>query len=245
MPAKKRTEQTKRTPPTSTTTSTSHTSADQHHRLRHSGPSITTRASAGAASSKPPSAPAHPEPTPESTPTPKGLREKKLLAEVSPPGARTPFTKFLYVLLSVVLLLLVWYIYGMVILLERLKEEVGWWGIIVGDPGGMPRWETWKGWGFGSGQGGGEGGRAEAQKGGDLEGSLNALAVALGISPMQVASAVRPLVPQASLTSIALKTEETGGSKALRILFEDTSPNDRDRVDTTRVAEEFANRLRI
>ncbi|KAI9463151.1 hypothetical protein HD554DRAFT_2175656 [Boletus coccyginus] len=243
MPAKKRTDQTKRTSPTSTTTSTSHTSADQHHRLRHSGPSIATRASVGAAPSKPLSASAHPEPTPESTPTPKGLREKKLLAEVSPPGARTPFTKFLYALLFIVLLLLVWYTYGMVVLLERLKEEVGWWGIIVGDPGGMPRWETWKG--FGSGWGGGEGGRAEAQEGGDLERSLNALADALGISPIQVASAVKPLVPQASLTSIASKTEETGGSKAVRILFEDTSPNDKDRVDTTRVAEEFVNRLKI
>jgi hypothetical protein len=238
MPPKKRTDQTKRTPSTSPTASTSHTSVDQHHRLRHAGPSISTRASVGAASSKPSPAPAHLEPTPESLPTQKGSREKKLLAEVSPPGARTPFTKFLYVLLFVVLLLLGWYIYGMVTLLERLKEEVGWWGIIVGDSEGMTRWGTLKEWRFRSDRSGGEGGRTGADKGGDLEGSLNALADALGIAPMQVASAVKPLVPQASLTSIASKAEETDGSEVIRILFEDTMRNDRDGWDTTRIVEE-------
>lgn len=231
MPPKKRTDQTKRTSPT---TSTSHTSAD-HHRLRHAGPSIGTRASVGAASSKPPPASAHPDPTLEAH---KGSREKKLLAEVSPPGARTPFTKFLYVLLAVALLLLGWYIYGMVTLLERLKEEVGWWGIIVGDSEGMTRWMTLKRWGFGSDPSGSGAGRAGAEKGGDLEGSLNALADALGIAPMQVASAVKPLVPQASLTSIVSKAEETGGSEAVRILFEDTTRNDGHRADTTWIMEE-------
>ena len=235
MPAKKRTDQTKRTPPTSPTASTSHTSPDQHHRLRHTGPSISTRASVGATSPKPPPAPAHLEPTPESLPTQKG---KKLIAEVSPPSTRTPFTKLLYVLLFVVLLLLGWYIYGMVTLLERLKEEVGWWGIIAGDSEGMTRWGTLKEWRFGSDRSGGEGGRGEAEKGEDLEGSLNALADALGIAPMQVASAVKPLVPQASLTSIASKAEGTGGSEVVRILFDDTTRNDVDSADTTRIVEE-------
>ncbi|KAF8553131.1 hypothetical protein OG21DRAFT_1282182 [Imleria badia] len=235
MPAKKRTES-KGTPPTSPPTSTSHASADQHHRLRHTGPSISTRSSVSAGSSKPPPPPAHAhrEPTPESSPTHKDSLEKKLLADVPPPGAaRTSFAKFLYVLLFVVLLLFGWYLYGMVTLLEQLKEEVGWWGIVVGNPGGTTPWGTFEGVGFGSSRSGREGGQAEAEKSGELEGSLNALADALGISPMQVASAVKPLIPQESLTSIALKTEETGGSEAVRILFEDTTRNDGGLADTT------------
>lgn len=234
MPPKKRTSQSKRTPPTSPTTSTSHVPADQHHHLRHTGPSISTRPGVGAAPSKPPHAT---QLTPESPSTQQGHREKKLLAEVAPPGARVSFTKFMYVLLSLALLFLVWYVYGMVTLFERLKDEVGWWGVIVGDSGVITRWEALKGWGFGWDRSGG----TEAAKGGDLEGSLNALADALGISPVQVASAVKPLIPQASLTNIASK--ETGGSEAVRILYEDTTRNGRDKSGTTGVAEESAGRL--
>lgn len=126
----------------------------------------------------------------------------------------------------------------MVTLLERLKDEVGWWSIIKGDAGGIMRWESAKWWGFGSDWSGG----AEGEKGGDLEGSLNALADALGISPVQVASAVKPLIPKASLTSIASK--ETGGLGAVSILFEDTMRNDRVKAGTTGIAEEFAEGLR-
>ena len=199
----------------SSTISTSHAPADHHH-LRHTGPSISTRARASTAPSKPPPAPAHPEPTPEILPQ-KAPHEKKLLAEVPPPGARTSWAKFIYVLLFIVLLLLVWYVYGMVTLLARLKDEVGWWGIVVGDTGQ----ETWKGWRTSESR------RQGAQKG-ELEGSLNALADALGIPPVQVASAVRPVVPRESLASIASKADETGRPEAVRILFEDTTRNDRE-----------------
>ena len=48
------------------------------------------------------------------------------------------FSKFIYVLLFCVLLLLGWYIYGMVTLLERLKDKVRWWGIVVDDFGADP-----------------------------------------------------------------------------------------------------------
>jgi len=123
----------------------------------------------------------------------------------------------------------------MVTLLERLKEEVGWWGIIVGDSEGISRWGTLKRWGFGSDPSGRGG---EAEKGDDLEGSLNALADALGIDAMQVASAVKPLVPQASLTSIVSKAEETDGSEVVRILFEDTTRKDWERADTTWIVKE-------
>jgi len=123
----------------------------------------------------------------------------------------------------------------MVTLLERLKEEVGWWGIIVGDSEGISRWGSLKRWGFGSDPSGRGG---EAEKGGDLEGSLNALADALGIDALQVASAVKPLVPQASLTSIVSKAEETDGSEVVRILFEDTTRKDWERADTTWIVKE-------
>lgn len=122
----------------------------------------------------------------------------------------------------------------MVTLLEKLKDEVGWWGVIVGDSRGIKGWETLKGWGFGSDRAGGAD-SAERAKGGDLEGSLNALADALGISPAQVASAVKSLIPQASLTSIASKETGASGSEAVRILYEDTTRNGR-----AGVAEEFA-----
>ncbi|KAH0835493.1 hypothetical protein J3R83DRAFT_9160 [Lanmaoa asiatica] len=224
MPPKKRTSQSKRTPPTSPTTSTPHVPADHHH-LRHTGPSISTRAGV-AASSKPP---VQPELT----------SEKKPLAEVSPPSTRTSFTKFINVVLFLALLLLGWYVYGMVTLLGRLKDEIGWWGIVVGDSGGVARWGTLKGRGIGSDRSGEEGG-AGADKSDDLEGSLNALADALGIPPVQVASAVKSLIPRASLTSIASKTEETGASEAVRILLEDTT---RDSRDNAGIAEEFSERL--
>ena len=62
---------------------------------------------------------------------------------------------------------------------------------------------------------------------GDLEGSLNTLTEALSISLVQVASVVRLLIPQASLTNITSKAEESGSSEAVRILIEDTMLSDR------------------
>ncbi|KAG9308014.1 hypothetical protein JVU11DRAFT_12665 [Chiua virens] len=128
----------------------------------------------------------------------------------------------MYVLLFVVILLLGWYVWGIVVLFERLKEEVGWWDIIVGDSGGIARWEGWGSSGFGS-----------ERQGAELEGSLEALANALGVSPVQVASAVKPLVPQASLASVASKMEGMGGSEAVSVLFEDTTRSNRDHQTTS------------
>ena len=221
MPPRRRTTQSKRTPSTSPTSSTFHASADQPHHLRHTGPSISTRPGITAAPSKPP----QPALTSESPLTQQGqIREERPLAEVSSAGACTPFTKFMYALLFLALLLLGWYVYGMMNLLEGLKDEVGWWNIVTGDSARITWWENLKGRGF---DGSDWSGRAEAEKGSGLEGSLNALADALGISPVQVAYAVKPLIPQASLTNIALKTGATGGSEAVRILFEDTTRDSR------------------
>lgn len=157
MPAKKHTEA-NRTPPTSPTSTSA--SADRH-RLRHAGPNITTRSSVSAASSKPPllPTPAHPETTPESQHTHKSFTEVP-----SPGAARTSFAKFLYVVLFVVLLLFGWCLYGMVTLLEQLKEEVGWWGIVVGNPGGTTPWGTFEGVGFGSGRSARRGGQSKTEK---------------------------------------------------------------------------------
>ncbi|KAG8215621.1 hypothetical protein J3R82DRAFT_7490 [Butyriboletus roseoflavus] len=149
MPPRKRTNQSKRTPPTSSLAPAFHVPADQHPHLRHTGPSIT-RPGVSAAQSVPAS---------ESTSTQQGPREEKPLAEVSPPGARTSLAKFIYALLFLVLLLLAWHIYGMVMLLERLKDEVGWWSIVVSDSAKITRWEGLKRvgvrWIGGGGRGGG------------------------------------------------------------------------------------------
>lgn len=216
MPAKKRPSQSKHTPPASPAASTSHAMSDQHHHLRHTGPSISSRSRVSAASAK--SAPAllHPEPVSESSPAQKDTHEKasQSQSEVSSSGARTSF-KFMYVLLFVVLLLFGWYIYGMITLSEGLKEEVGWWGIVVGDT-------RMKRWGFGTDRSRGAG----AARISELEGSLNALADALGIPVVEVASAVKPLISQESLTNIAPKVHDTGGSEALRVLLEDTMRSD-------------------
>ncbi|KAN0073588.1 hypothetical protein V8E55_012195 [Tylopilus felleus] len=215
MPAKKRTDQTKRTPSTSPSTSTPHAQADHHSRLRHTGPSISTRSDVSTAGSKLPVSTAHPESTPHNPQGQEDYREKQPIAEASR-GTRKPFTKFLYVLLLFVLLLFAWYIYGMVTLVEKLKEEVGWWSIIVGNSGGMTRWGTssCEECGYGADRSSGrEDRQAEGGEGGGLEGSLNALADALGISPMEVAAVVKPLIPRASLTSIALNPEQTSSPR--------------------------------
>ena len=120
----------------------------------------------------------------------------------------------------------------MITLVDKLKEDVGWWGIIMGDSGGTSRRQTsegWGQWGFGSDRSGRKDEQGEAVRG-DLEGPLNAIAEALGISPMQVASAVRPLIPQASMASMASKLEQMSGSETVRTLFEDTTRSDRENV---------------
>lgn len=233
MPAKKRTNNHSKT--SSPTTSTSHGHAD-HHPLRSQTGPITR------ASSKPP-------PAPERTPTshPKDVviedeqgkkAEKKSRSKpVAAPriGGSTTFARFVYALASIAVVLLVWYAYGMVMLLERLKDEVGWWGVVVGGDSSMARlspWLTAKGWGFGSGAG-----RSE---GGDLEGSLNALAVALGVDPVEVALAVRPLVQRASMTSMASKAGRTGGSEAVRVLFEEGAGSNGARTIVQNFAEDTA-----
>jgi len=238
MPPKKRSNHSKATPSSSSTTSTSHAHADHPHhntlRGRSTGPITRARAS-----SKPP-------PPPERTPAShlkdaviveegqgkKEEKKSKLAAAVPRIGGSTKFARFVYVLTSIAVVLLVWYAYGMVTLLARLKDEVGWWSVVVGGDSAMARggrgmrvwegispWLTTKGWGFGSGAGAG----GDRRGGGDLEGSLNALADALGVDPVEVALAVRPLVPRASMAS---KAGRTGGSEAVRVLFEDVGGHD-------------------
>ncbi|KAF9237736.1 hypothetical protein BU15DRAFT_62935 [Melanogaster broomeanus] len=135
-------------------------------------------------------------------------RSKKGLAPVSPPGSQTPLNIFIYAISLGAVLLLGWYVYNTVTLLGRLKEEVGWWRLITGGSGMAPSgWGYWTGWGS----------SRTAEGGGELESRLNDLADALGIPVEDVASAVKPFVPPASLTSLALK--ETGDSAARRVLL--------------------------
>ncbi|KIJ11865.1 hypothetical protein PAXINDRAFT_181754 [Paxillus involutus ATCC 200175] len=146
------------------------------------------------------------------------------LAPVSPLGSQMPFNKFVYALSLGAVILLGWYVYDMVTVLGRLKEEVGWWGLIIGGSGGQLRggsgggtshgWGSWTGWGSSSSR--------RARGDGELESRLDDLANALGIPARDVASALKPIVPPASLTSLAAKMKETSGSEAIRVLLEES-----------------------
>ncbi|KIJ59038.1 hypothetical protein HYDPIDRAFT_118859, partial [Hydnomerulius pinastri MD-312] len=192
------------------------------HGKESSTPSPDTSTST---TSEPQPSPSKAPPTDASTEIP-NTRPKKVMAPVSPPGSKTPFNRFIYALALGAALLLGWYVYGMVTLLGKLKDEVGWWGLIVGGTGGRLRggsssgaqtgWGSW----MGSGSGRTSQGTGEA---GELESRLNVLADALGIPAKDVASAIKPFVPPASLKRLAPKMKETGVSEAVRVLLEENS----------------------
>ncbi|KAF8837964.1 hypothetical protein BDN67DRAFT_972225 [Paxillus ammoniavirescens] len=158
-------------------------------------------------------------------------RSGKGLAPVSPPGSQMPFNKFVYALSLGAVILLGWYVYDMVTVLGMLKEEVGWWGLIIGGSDGELRgrsgggtlhgWGPWTGWGSSS--------SSRARGDGELESRLDDLANALNIPARDVASALKPIVPPASLTSLAAKMKETRRSEAIRVLFEDSSAHGRNK----------------
>jgi hypothetical protein len=89
--------------------------------------------------------------------------------------------------------------------LKHWKEEVGWWGMSVGRFGRQHD-------GLYRNQRGGQ------EVAGDLEGHFNQLASALGIPATDLASAVKPFVPPATLSSLA--PHATG--EAMKVLFEDS-----------------------
>jgi hypothetical protein len=127
---------------------------------------------------------------------------KEILAPVSPPGHRTPLRYFIYTLVTTALLFTVWYTYITAVGLKHWKDEVGWWGMSVGRFGrqhdGLPSRGN--------------------EVVGEIEGHLSKLASALGIPATDVASAVKPFMPPATLSSLA--PHATG--EAVKVLFEDS-----------------------
>jgi hypothetical protein len=130
---------------------------------------------------------------------------KEILTPVSPPGNRAPLRYFIYALVTIALLFTVWYTYITAVGLKHWKEEVGWWGMSVERFGrqhdGLHR-NQWRG----------------HEVTGELEGHLSQLASALGISATDLASAVKPFVPPATLSSLA--PQATG--EAMKVLFENS-----------------------
>jgi hypothetical protein len=110
---------------------------------------------------------------------------------------------FIYTLVTAALLFLGWYTYIGFVGLKQWKEDVGWWGVTVGRLGrqNTAHRGSWRG-----GQ----------EVKGEFEEHLSQLASALGIPASDVASAIKPFVPPATLSSLA--PQATGG--AINILFE-------------------------
>lgn len=104
-----------------------------------------------------------------------------------------------------VLLFTMWYTYITAVELKHWKEEVGWWGMSVGRIGRQHDTSY-----------------RNQQRGqevtGELEGHFSQLASALGIPATDLASAVKPFVPPATLSSLA--PQATG--EAVEVLFEDS-----------------------
>jgi len=128
---------------------------------------------------------------------------KEILTPVAPPGHKAPLNYFIYVLVTVALLFTGWYTYIGFVGLKQWKEEVGWWGVTVGRLG---RQDT-------AHRGSWRGGQEVK---GEFEEHLSQLASALGIPASDVASAIKPIVPPATLSSLV--PQATGG--AINILFE-------------------------
>lgn len=136
---------------------------------------------------------------------------KEVLTPVAPPGRKAPLRYFIYTLVTAALLFAGWYTYITAVGLKQWKDEVGWWGVTVGRYG---RQDTvhrgqWRG-------------GHDHDVEGHLEGHLSRLASALGIPATDVASAVKPLVPPATLSSLAPRA--TG--EAVKVFFEEDLKRD-------------------
>ncbi|KAG2365969.1 hypothetical protein BDR07DRAFT_1353152 [Suillus spraguei] len=126
---------------------------------------------------------------------------KELLKPVSPPGYGTPLRYFIYALVTIALLFTVRHTYITAVGLKHWKEEVGWWGIFVGRFGRQHDTSY-----------------RNQEVTGELEGHFSQLASALGISATDLASAVKPFVPPATLSSLV--PQATG--EAMQVLFENS-----------------------
>ncbi|KAG2044023.1 hypothetical protein BDR03DRAFT_940561 [Suillus americanus] len=130
---------------------------------------------------------------------------KEILTPVSPPGHRAPLRYFIYTLVTIALLFTVWYTYITAVGLKHWQEEVGWWGMFIGRFGRQHDRlfrNQWRG--------------QEAT--GELEWHLSRLASTLGIHATDLASAVKPFMPPATLSSLA--PQATG--EAMKVLLEDS-----------------------
>ncbi|KAG1745117.1 uncharacterized protein EDB91DRAFT_177455 [Suillus paluster] len=127
---------------------------------------------------------------------------KEILRSVSPPGLMVPLRYFIYTLVTIALLSAGWYTYITAVGLKHWKEEVGWWGVTVGRIGRKQDKIQWRG----------------QEVKGELEWHLSQLASALGIPATDVASALNPFVPPATLSSLA--PQATG--EAMKVLFEES-----------------------
>ncbi|KAG2337121.1 hypothetical protein BDR05DRAFT_970565 [Suillus weaverae] len=130
---------------------------------------------------------------------------KEISTPVSPPGHRAPLRYFIYTLVTTALLLTAWYTYTTAVALKHWKEEVGWWGMSIGRFGRQHN-TLYRNQGRGQ------------EVTGELEVHLSQLASALGIPATDLASAVKQLVPPATLSSLA--PQATG--EAMKVLFEDS-----------------------
>jgi len=136
---------------------------------------------------------------------------KEILRPVAPPGLKTPFNYFIYTLVTVAFLFAGWYTYITFVGLKQWKDEVGWWGMTVGRSGRQDTIHrgTWR--------------RGQEVKG-EFEEHLSELASALGIPATHLASAIKPYVPPATLSSLA--PHATG--EAMQVLFEEDHKSDRE-----------------
>ncbi|KAI6140105.1 hypothetical protein BKA82DRAFT_1005173 [Pisolithus tinctorius] len=142
--------------------------------------------------------------TPSSFPDVPGAA-KKDLAPVSPPGSKVPFHRFVHVAVLGATLLLALYTYSMASLLH---QDAAWWRLLLSLPAkvGSNIWDS--------------GNRVQVVEGETLEGRMNALADVLNVPARDVASAVKPFVPPASLASMAPQMQESEMSEVWRVLME-------------------------
>jgi len=130
---------------------------------------------------------------------------KEILKPVDPPGHRASLRSFIYALVTAALLFAGWYTYITAVGLKHWKDEVGWWRMTVGRSWRQDDRLSCGQW------------RGHEMKG-ELEEHFSQLASALGIPATDVASAVKPFVPPATLSSLA--PQATG--EVMKVLFEES-----------------------